>query len=110
MSELEFQAGVDEDIGMVKRGRRLPRKSVYFIPEEEFRRYKAMDAAAIEPVKDDGLTARQKNLARAGRVIAWVIPAVTFFVGAAEGLMNLYFAGVLAVPFLLLAVCCWLNK
>lgn len=110
MSEIEFQAGVDEDIGMVKRGQRLPRKTVLFIPEEEFQRYKAMDAAAIEPVKDDALTERQKNLTRVAKSIAWAVPAVTFFVGAAEGLMNLYFAGVLAVPFLFLAVGCWLNK
>lgn len=107
MSEFESQNA--ELFGMIERGQRLPRKPVHFIPEAEYERYKAMDAQ-YTPVKEDPMTDRQKRLIRAAKSIAWTIPAVTFFVGTSEGLMNLYFAGVLAVPFLFLAVGCWLSK
>ena len=114
MSNFEYQDADDEVIGMVNEARRgRPTVKGYFFPEEEARRAMvAMNTmeTPVETVEPSAYNDRQKNLIRATGCVVRTIPAVTFFIGASEGLMNLYFAGACAVPFLLWAVVHWLNN
>lgn len=80
------------------------------LEERAQRAEKAVDTNFVQLQPDDEFTARQKVVARVGGSVCRAIPAAVLLIGAGEGLVNLYFSGVCAVPFLFWAVAHWLNK
>lgn len=104
----EFERENAEVTDMVRAGQQLPRAKVHFLSEAEYRGYQEyMDAKTIEQLTDPETAALQSLIKRIGGAIARVFPAVIFFAGAAEGLMDLYFAGALTLPCLFWAVGYW---
>lgn len=104
----EFERENTEVIDMVRAGQQLPRVKVHFLSEADYRGYQEyLDAKEIEALTDPETAAIQNLIKRIGGTIARAFPAVIFFAGAAEGLMDLYFAGALTLPCLFWAVGYW---
>lgn len=105
----EFERENAEAVDMVRAGQQFPRAKVHFLSEADYRCYQEyMDAKAIEELTDPETVVIQNLIKRIGGTIARVFPAVIFFAGAAEGLMDLYFAGALTLPCLFWAVGFWM--
>lgn len=104
----EFERENAEAVDMVRAGQQLPRAKVHFLSEADYRDYQEyMDAKNVEALADPEVEAVQRMVKRIGGVIARAFPSVIFFAGAAEGLMDLYFAGALTLPCLFWAIGYW---
>lgn len=107
MSEHEFQTGVDEAVGMVRNGQRLPRKEVCFIPEKDVARLATADQQIAVLTQERDATAKelrdvQKKVTeyqtaelkqRIIHSIIQVIICFTWILGALEGLADPIFTG-----------------
>ena len=92
MSEFEKQNA--EAFDMVKDGQQLPRKACHFVPEEEYRRLKALERDAIQAEQDREQNLWRENLSQILSAAVKVGAGLLFIGGAAEGLMDPAFAAV----------------
>lgn len=113
MSEMEFQTGVDEDIDMVKNGRRLPRVERHLLSQKEWEHYQNLmfqdamrkKAAPVMEAKDWIDKQHSVKLGIAHALIPVLICA-TWILGAVEGLADPVFTGVISA---VCALWAWVN-
>ncbi len=93
MNDMEFRACNEEVAAMVAANRRLPRKAVHFLPEEEWTKYQAkLNEKEMKPMAEDRPPRSVKmELAHA---LLPVCICTGWLLGAREGLVDILFAGV----------------
>lgn len=116
----KYTPGEDIAIDMVNRNRILHPggERVFLVKERELRQLeesarrseRKVINANFETIQDEEYMAREANVQHVGGALLRAAPGIICLIGAGEGLMNLYFAGVVAVPFLVWAAAHWLNK